>query len=61
MVEIIRLGTLPGSREHTTTCRNCDTQFSFKQSEARFMADPRDGDFWEIDCPLCKTNCTAAA
>lgn len=61
MVDIIKLGVVPGDRQHETTCRNCDTQFRFKEAEARFQRDQRDGDFWEIDCPLCRINCTALA
>lgn len=61
MVEIIREGSLPGDREHTTDCRNCQTKFRFKRSEAKFTPDQRDGDALVIDCPLCGQSAWVAA
>jgi uncharacterized Zn-finger protein len=61
MVDIIKLGVVPGERNHETKCSNCNTHFRFKEAEAVFRADQRDGDFWEIKCPLCGVICTAMA
>ena len=33
MVEIIKMGVVPGDRVHKTTCRNCRTHFSFKEAD----------------------------
>lgn len=52
MVEIIQEGILPKDIEHTTECRVCKTKFKFKRSEAKLVYDQRDGDYYEITCPL---------
>lgn len=53
-MRIIEKGKIPEEIEHTTTCGNCKTKFAFMAKEARFQADQRDGDFYQIDCPVCK-------
>ncbi len=57
MVEIIRKGSLPEERVHKATCNNCDTLFSFKESEAAQSYDQRDGRTFSISCSLCKQIC----
>lgn len=62
-MKIIRAGKLPEQREYRTTCRKCQTFFSFLQGEAEYNSDQRDGDFYSISCPLCKNifNCNLQA
>lgn len=52
-MEIIKRGKTPENRSYRTTCDNCGTVFKFQQLEATYMADNRDGDYLEIDCPVC--------
>lgn len=58
MVEVIRLGQIPEEKEYTATCGNCSTLFKFKRREAKVTYDQRDGNFLQIDCPLCKKTVT---
>lgn len=53
MVEIIERGMKPSEKVYVAKCRECETRFSFKRSEASFVADQRDGDALVIDCPTC--------
>jgi len=53
-MKIIERGTDPDKRWITTTCVNCLTKFKFKAKEATLVHDQRDGDYFEIKCPLCK-------
>lgn len=40
-------------------CRNCKCIFeALKRLEVRLISDQRDGDYYECECPTCKTNCT---
>jgi len=59
-MEIIKKGSLPSEKEIKTTCRNCGTVFKFKAVEAELVFDRRDGNFYKIDCPLCKTMVTVS-
>jgi endogenous inhibitor of DNA gyrase (YacG/DUF329 family) len=52
-MEIIKRGTLPSERQYSGTCSTCGTQVKFKEGEARFHSDQRDGDFITVDCPVC--------
>ena len=52
-MRIIRTGQLPSEIVYNTTCRNCNTHFEFKASEAQFIGDQRDGDCLKVECPLC--------
>lgn len=57
MVEIIRRGVIPGERVREATCPNCKTLFSFKEMEAEYSSDQRDGDSFKIACPVCSRAC----
>lgn len=52
MVEITKKGKLPSEKVYTASCRNCHTQFKFKQGEAEMVYDQRDGNYLKITCPL---------
>lgn len=53
MVRIITPGHLPEDKIHEATCGTCRCRFEFKQREARFSPDQRDGDALGIACPTC--------
>lgn len=53
MVRIITPGRLPEEKVHEATCSTCHCRFEFKQHEARFSPDQRDGDALGIKCPAC--------
>lgn len=53
VVQIIERGHKPSDKDHTARCRECETKFTFKRSEASFVPDQRDGDALVINCPLC--------
>ncbi len=61
MIEIIKAGKKPGDRLVTATCRNCETEFRFKASEAQMSLDPRDGGVFMIKCPTCNLDVWIAA
>jgi len=52
-MRVIRQGTPRADRLYKATCRECDCEFEFQASEARFHPDQRDGDFLSIPCPTC--------
>ncbi|MDC2859041.1 hypothetical protein [Delftia sp. DT-2] len=60
-MKIIKQGQPPETRTYQCTCRECATVFEFEQREAKFVFDQRDGDFLQINCPVCGTQCTKAA
>jgi len=44
------------------TCEECDCQFQLEsEREAKFVADFRDGDYYEITCPQCHVRGTYQA
>lgn len=51
-MKIIKEGKLPEKKTYKTSCSNCGTEFEFKQEEAEFVSDQRDGDYLKIHCPL---------
>jgi len=53
MVEIIKEGKKPSDKSYEAKCRECETTFRFKRSEAGYVSDQRDGDALVIACPLC--------
>lgn len=57
-MEILKRGTPPKERTHQATCRACGTEFRFRESEGRVTHDQRDGDFIQIDCPVCAATVT---
>lgn len=35
-------------------CKKCMSRIEFTIGEARDVSDPRDGNAWVVDCPVCK-------
>ncbi len=52
-MEIIKRGTLPSEKMHTTTCGNCKTEFRFMEHEAQIMND-RNEICLVVKCPVCR-------
>ena len=52
-MKILRRGKLPDDTVHRVTCNSCNTLFEFALKEATLKPDFRDGDYYEIKCPLC--------
>ena len=60
-MRIIKHGKDPlSAKPHRVKCRNCKTVFEFTASEAVVRPDWRDGDYYEIACPVCKRAVTKA-
>lgn len=57
-MEIIRKGVASESKTYRVSCDNCDTLFKFQQLEANWVTDNRDGDYLEVDCPVCGKSVT---
>lgn len=53
-IEIIKRGLLPDQRTYTVECHYCTTIFKCQRSDGKLYYDQRDGDYFEITCPLCK-------
>jgi hypothetical protein len=51
-MEIIKQGQIPSEKEYTVSCSHCHTMFKFKQGEASYQGDQRDGDYLVVSCPL---------
>lgn len=55
-MRIIKSGTTKKkSREVKAGCNACECKFAFTTAEARLVHDSRDGNYYEIKCPECKT------
>jgi hypothetical protein len=55
-MKIIKRGKPQGTVPTTTTCDSidgCGTVFSWYQSEGKLVPDQRDGDYWDVKCPVC--------
>lgn len=52
-INITKLGTPPVERVYETRCNRCKTEFTFQAADARKVFDQRDGDYWEVGCPVC--------
>ena len=53
-MKIIKSGKDKTSKEVQTKC-NCGCVFQFAATEAKFVADPRDGNAYVVKCPECKS------
>lgn len=51
-MEIIKRGTLPSEKAHTTICGSCKTEFKFMEREARIVND-RNDICLVVECPIC--------
>jgi hypothetical protein len=57
-MEILHRGIPPSERTHEATCITCQTKIRFKQGEAKYQSDQRDGDYLSIECPVCNRTIT---
>jgi RNase P subunit RPR2 len=57
-VEVVRRGQVPSERIHEVTCRNCNSDLRFRESVAHRVFDQRDGDYFEVPCPVCGATVT---
>lgn len=57
-MKIIERGEHPKNKLYTVKCKQCGTKFEFEAHEGHVVRDQRDGDFIQINCPVCLTNCT---
>lgn len=60
-MRITRHGTRKFDPEIEATCTGCHCQIAFRLTEAIRVSDPRDGDYYEIQCPECPRHITVAA
>lgn len=59
-MEIIRRGEDPKKKPLREKCDNCHTIIRFTKDEATFRYDQRDGNYYEIKCPVCNSMITIA-
>lgn len=52
-MKIIKEGRPPEKKVYRGNCRYCETVIEFERIEATYRSDNRDGDYLEIQCPVC--------
>lgn len=54
-IEIIKRGAPKAEKPITCTCRGCDSILRFKtdSNDVRLVYDQRDGDYFQLKCPVC--------
>lgn len=55
-MKIIKSGNTKKPKEVKCTCQRCECKFSFTEKEAKFVSDQRDGNYYAVKCPECKTS-----
>ena len=61
-MRIIKHGKDPKVGAHfKTKCRMCKTVFEWHTGESTLRPDPRDGNYYEVKCPVCGHLCTQDA
>lgn len=60
-VEVLKLGKRPEYTAHEVACRHCASLLRFWPYDAKLVRDHRDGDYYEVRCPVCKNTVTKAA
>lgn len=55
-MKIIRKGTPPTDRYYQGTCHTCMSVVEFQEKEecVTRVKDARDGDYFSVECPVCK-------
>ena len=53
-MRVIKSGKRPKDKLKKMKCIECKTVFQFRMSEAESVLDDRDGDYYRINCPMCK-------
>lgn len=56
-MKIVKKGVDPSLQLFRHECNNCKTIFEFIEWEAIQKYDQRDGNFLEINCPVCRKLC----
>ncbi len=47
---------------YKATCGSCDAKLKLEKGDrVNFIADPRDGDYYEVKCPECGDTITVSA
>ncbi len=59
-MRIVKYGTDPSDNKVKAKCQNCGTVIEFMPREADRVHDQRDGDYWQIKCPVCPRDITKA-
>lgn len=59
-MKIISQGEDPAKKVIQAKCSHCGTVVEFEQSEAKLVSDQREGDFYQIGCPVCHHTITKA-
>lgn len=58
-MRIIKHGRDPKAGSfYKTTCLSCRTKFEWHTGEATIVPDLRDGDYYDVVCPVCGRHCT---
>jgi hypothetical protein len=60
-IEVIERGGAPADKVYEAACPQCKSRLRFSRSDARFIADQRDGDCVNIICPVCTHDIYVAA
>lgn len=53
-IEVIKKGIKPEDRMVQGTCSNCKSEMRWKASDGKQQSDQREGDWNEIQCPVCQ-------
>jgi len=57
-MKVIHKGILPEEIVLRANCTNCHSIFEFTRKEAKIQYDQRDGEWGQVDCPVCKKKVT---
>lgn len=60
-MKIISEGVNPTLQPIRASCNRCRTEIEFLPFEAKYVSDQRDGDFYQVKCPVCPDTITKAA
>ena len=52
-MKIIKEGKRSENVTYRGSCIRCKTEVEFDRHEATKHSDPRDGDYLNVDCPVC--------
>jgi hypothetical protein len=58
MVRIIKQGVPPTEKIYRAECYTCKSVLEFKQGEATYWPDQREGDHLTLLCPVCRSSVT---
>lgn len=52
-MRVIRRGVIPQMQTHEVTCMHCKSDLEFHELEALRITDLREGDYFQLTCPVC--------